>query len=111
MGYMDDIPDHPVIRNMELTGYPDGKEPEYPHCPVCGEECSEIYRNDLEIVGCDECIDTRSLDEADPPDCPECGEETDTVYVRDGIVIGCDRCVTRKDAWETEDCFPCKDMI
>lgn len=29
-----DIPDHPVIRNMEATGYPDGKEPDYPHCPV-----------------------------------------------------------------------------
>ena len=24
---MPQIPDHPIIRNMERTGYPDGKEP------------------------------------------------------------------------------------
>ena len=54
-----DIPDHPVIRNMERTGYPDGKEPAYPICPICGEECETIYKNkDHEIVGCDECIRT-----------------------------------------------------
>lgn len=35
---MPGIPDHPVIRNMKATGYPDGKEPQYPHCPVCGKE-------------------------------------------------------------------------
>lgn len=53
------IPDHPVIRNMERTGYPDGREPEYPICPVCGEECEIIYRDKwLDIVGCDECIST-----------------------------------------------------
>lgn len=53
------IPDHPVIRNMERTGYPDGKEPEYPICPVCGEECEIIYRDKyLDAVGCDECIST-----------------------------------------------------
>lgn len=53
------IPDHPVIRNMERTGYPDGKEPEYPRCPVCGEECEIFYRDKyLDVVGCDECIST-----------------------------------------------------
>ena len=26
------LPDHPMIRNLEMTGYPDGQEPEYPHC-------------------------------------------------------------------------------
>lgn len=52
-----DVPDHPVIRNMERTGYPDGKEPEYPICPICGEECETIYKSkDYDIVGCDECI-------------------------------------------------------
>ena len=35
---MPGIPDHPVIRNMEATGYPDGKYPKYPRCPVCGRE-------------------------------------------------------------------------
>ena len=55
-----DIPDHPVIQNMERTGYPDGKEPTYPHCPVCGAECDTVYRNkELDIVGCDECITTK----------------------------------------------------
>lgn len=29
-----DLPDHPVIQNMERTGYPDGKEPIFPICPV-----------------------------------------------------------------------------
>lgn len=52
-----DLPDHPVIQNMERTGYPDGKEPTFPICPVCGEECEEIFRDkDLNIVGCDICI-------------------------------------------------------
>ena len=63
-----DIPDHPVIRNMERTGYPDGKEPEYPICPVCGEECETIYKSkDYDIVGCDECI--RSTDAWDVEVC------------------------------------------
>ena len=62
------IPDHPVIRNMERTGYPDGKEPEYPRCPICGEECETIYKSkDYDIVGCDECI--RSIDAWDVEEC------------------------------------------
>lgn len=56
-----DLPDHPVIRRMERTGYPDGKEPEWPICPACGWE-TEIYYKDEhgEILGCDGCI--RSCD-------------------------------------------------
>lgn len=51
------IPDHPVIRNCERTGYPDGKIPKWPICPMCGEECDTVYRNkNLEIVGCEGCI-------------------------------------------------------
>ena len=54
-----DIPDHPVIQNMERTGYPDGKEPTYPRCPICGAECESIYKNsDRDIVGCDVCVGT-----------------------------------------------------
>ena len=65
---MYDIPDHPVIQNMERTGYPDGKEHTYPHCPVCSAECDTIYKNsDGDIVGCDECIST-----ADAWEEPEC---------------------------------------
>ena len=50
-------PDHPVIRNMESTGYPDGKEPKTPICPVCGEECETIYQSYVGLIlGCDNCI-------------------------------------------------------
>ena len=54
------FPDHPVIRNMEATGYPDGKEPEIYHCPVCGEVCEYLYENseNRKIVGCDLCVIT-----------------------------------------------------
>lgn len=53
--------DHPVIRNMERTGYPYGEEPAYPRCPVCREECETIYKDkDFSIVGCDNCL--RSVD-------------------------------------------------
>lgn len=63
---MPGIPDHPVIRNMEATGYPDGKEPEYPHCPVCSEECETIYREaDGSCLGCNCCIQSVDAWEAD----------------------------------------------
>lgn len=31
-------------------------EPDYPICPVCGEECERIYKKGNEVVGCDNCI-------------------------------------------------------
>ena len=56
---MYDIPDHPVIRNMERTGYPDGKEPTYLRCPVCGAECDTVYKDkEGDIFACDECVST-----------------------------------------------------
>lgn len=59
---------HPIITAMEKTGYPDSKEPQYPHCPICGQECETIYRDaDYEIVGCDECI--RKDDAWEEEDC------------------------------------------
>ena len=52
-----DLPDHPIIRNMERTGFPDGIEPEDPRCPMCGRECETIYRDRHgDIFACDECI-------------------------------------------------------
>ena len=55
--YYPKVLDHPVIRNMERTGTPDGKpEPEY-RCPVCGDLCHELYvdvHND--VLGCSECL-------------------------------------------------------
>lgn len=42
------------------------RDPEYPICPICGEECETIYRNsDYEIVGCDECMKTEDAWEVD----------------------------------------------
>lgn len=115
MSYYEHIPDHPVIRNMELTGYPDGKEPEYPHCPSChAEETTEIYVNKDGDVGCGACI-TRKDAEGVPsftpdgdgvPVCPSCGRPCEYAYLdRDGGVFGCDECVSEKDAWDREDCF------
>lgn len=55
---MFDYPDNPIIRNCELTGYPDGKEPELPRCPICGKNCNDFYKSsrEKEIVGCENCI-------------------------------------------------------
>lgn len=53
------VPDHPAITNTERTGYPDGKEPVPPLCPLCGGECETIYRSKEsgEVMGCDICIE------------------------------------------------------
>lgn len=58
--------DHPIIRNIEATGYPDGQEPICPKCPVCGAE-TDIVIKDIygEIVGCDECLKRIDAWEAD----------------------------------------------
>lgn len=65
---MRDLPEHPIVRNLERTGYPTGKEPHYPRCPICGGECEDIYKNkDADIVGCDLC-----LRPADAWECSEC---------------------------------------
>lgn len=51
------IPEHPTITNMERTGFPDGKEPDYPICPVCFEECEDIYMDKYgDVFGCDQCV-------------------------------------------------------
>lgn len=57
--------DHPVIHNIETTGYPDGNEPVYPKCPVCGSEPEIFYKNVCtgEIVGCEDCLGKVRADE------------------------------------------------
>ena len=51
------IPDDPIIRCAEETGYAPWNQPEYPICPVCGNECEKVYKDSYgEIVGCDECL-------------------------------------------------------
>lgn len=57
---LNDIPDHPVIRNMERTGYPDGNAPTYPVCPFCGEGCETMYKDRYgAYIGCDVCVETK----------------------------------------------------
>ena len=51
------IPEHPVITHLERTGWPDGKEPDYPICPVCYEECQDVYVDKYgDVFGCDQCV-------------------------------------------------------
>ena len=68
------IPDDPIIRSMERYGVPPWQLDERePICPVCGSECSTIYKDACnEIVGCDECISTH-----DAVDIDECFPEGD----------------------------------
>ena len=80
------IPDHPVIENMEHTGTPDGKKEQYPICPACGEECETVYKDRHgAYITTDIC--------------------TVAIFVH-GAYIGCDVCVETKDAWEVGLCFP-----
>ncbi len=49
--------EHPVISNMEATGFPDGKAPRTPHCPICGAECGTVLEDNYgTIVGCSNCV-------------------------------------------------------
>lgn len=97
-----DIPDHPVIRNMERTGYPDGKIPFEPTCPVCDCECNTIYTDSInEILGCDQCVDEDYDDEDLDKPCPVCGQMPRfNLYKKNGAIIGCDQCVFTDDAYE-----------
>jgi hypothetical protein len=54
----EEIRDHPIIHNLEETGYPDGKLPVRYICPVCGDECETYYTDGSGVVqGCESCID------------------------------------------------------
>lgn len=38
----------------------------YPVCPICGQECETIYRDENHvIVGCDECVSTANAWDVD----------------------------------------------
>ena len=70
------IPDDPIIAHLERYGVPPGIDDKAPICPVCGSECSTIYKNACnEIVGCDECISTH-----DAVDIDECFPEGDSEW-------------------------------
>jgi len=65
-----ELPDAPYIQNLRNTGYRDGKDPSYPVCPVCGQECEIVYRDrNREIVGCNACVTDQDAWEV-----PECIE-------------------------------------
>ena len=75
------VPDNPVIRNCERTGWPDGKDPVYPRCPVCGRECGTIYYDaDRTPAGCDACVS--SVEAQEGTICPACGREHEVAYIR-----------------------------
>jgi len=58
--------EHPIIANMERTGYPYVKEPQYPVCQICGEECYTIYKDRFgNVFGCDACVVTTDAWEVD----------------------------------------------
>lgn len=63
----DDLLENPIITNMERTGYPDGREPPYPRCPVCGAEVDTVYSDGVNVQGCPECILT--MDAWGEPEC------------------------------------------
>lgn len=52
-----DIPDHPVIQNMERTGYPDGGKHLEVICPSCGDPCHTFYSNRFgNVFACENCV-------------------------------------------------------
>lgn len=55
---MEQIPDAPWIRDAELNGW--GPEEKPVKCPVCYEECEQIYfyKGSRDALGCDRCIDS-----------------------------------------------------
>lgn len=71
------IPDDPIIHSLEQYGLPPiQRDMREPICPVCGSECSTIYKDACnEIVGCDECISTH-----DAVDIDECFPEGDSEW-------------------------------
>jgi len=68
---MYDVPDHPVIRNLEQTGYPDGQEPDDIACPVCGSVRAEDFyvAAGNTVVGCDICLRRVPYYEYEMEDC------------------------------------------
>ena len=55
---MFELPDHPVIRECEQTGYPLGMEPKYYYCDMCSEELtSEDCYEDIGFEYlCEDCL-------------------------------------------------------
>ena len=63
------LKDDPIISCMEQTGYPPWhRDGDTPICPVCGAECTMVYKDKCnDIVGYDECL--TPTDAADEEEC------------------------------------------
>lgn len=56
--------DHPTVRNLLRTGYPDGHGPKEITCPTCESAPERFYENmDGIIIGCESCLTCRYYDE------------------------------------------------
>lgn len=91
------IPDHPDVANALRSGWPSGREPAIPTCPVCGEETYETYSDGISTLGCPSCV---HADYRDVDACPVCGTPFPELTYRDraGRALGCDACVeTERD--------------
>lgn len=59
---------HPVIENMERTGWAAGREPAVYRCPNCDGilvEGEQVYiQDDGKILGCSACVFAAHVDEA-----------------------------------------------
>ena len=75
----------------------------YPHCPECGEECTDVFVGiDETIVGCSECV----KDYLGPATCPVCGmADVEWLYFRGDESVGCSECCYSENAWEHDECF------
>lgn len=63
---MELIPDAPDIKACMFMGYSGWDRKSPPICPVCGEECDTLYRDNFgNIVGCDNCITSSDAWEED----------------------------------------------
>lgn len=59
------IPDHPVIRNMEATGYPHPVKEYVANCEDCGEELTgtdKVFDYDGDPL-CEECFRERLMED------------------------------------------------
>lgn len=53
------INDHPVIRNLMETGFPDARSDEEFRCPNCDAVAETYYELDGTIIGCEHCVKLR----------------------------------------------------
>lgn len=89
---------------MNFYHYFDPHEPPTAICPVCNNDCDDVYIGQMgDVVGCDYCLSCEFCYEADVTECPVCGKKLDTEMVflkTDGTVVGCDQCISEYSAYD-----------